>query len=254
MRVRWGVAIAVGVQAVVWMSASAIGGDSGGGATRTLASVMADPLSLLAKRSPGGRGPGAMLSSKPSRALTASAAPPPTQRVLSRVRDRPVGAPVIEGLPPIAASPAAGDTVPLVTLAQPDFLPGGGSPLFGGLPIGQPGGPGFGGGVSPTLPGAPGGGPVTPVVPITPVVPPIIPTEPTVPGTPVTPVVPTGPGPVTPPTVGPVVPVVPGGPVSPPTLSPVPEPASWMIMLMGFFAVGWSIRRAGARALRPQAT
>ncbi len=245
MRVRWFVAALVAAPAFVWVSASAFGGGSSpDGSRSTLAAAFADPLSLLAKRSPGHRSPGALLSSKPQRAGLAAAAPPPTQRILGRVRERPAAIPPLEGGAPVAA----GDLVPLGAIpAQPGFASGGapgigGVPGFGGEPgspfPGLPGGPGGGGPAGPTLPGSPDV-PIVPVVPVTPVV-----VVPVVPVSPLTP--PTTDLPVTPTT--PVVPTGPGGPVTlPPTVSPVPEPASWVMMLFGFFALGCSMRRAGVR-------
>lgn len=249
MKIRWGWAAVAVVPVLVWMSAAAMGGGADGGGSRTLAAVVGDPLSFLAKRSPGGRGAGALLSTKPHRAAVGAAAAPPAQRVLGRVRERPPIIPPLEGVAPMAAAPS--DMGPLASIAQPGVTPGGATPVFGGPPMGEPGlpytGP-DGGGPTPTLPGTPEV-PVVPVVPIVPGVPVLPPVVPVVPVVPVEPVVPGGPPdrPVTP--IPPVVPVIPGGPVSPPTPSAVPEPASWVIMLVGFFTVGWSIRRSGARRL-----
>jgi len=110
------------------------------------------------------------------------------------------------------------------------FGPGGG----GGGFVGGPGGGGGGGGQpgGPGEPGNPGEPPVNPPVnpPVTP--PPVNPpvTEP-----PVKP--PVDPPPVTPP-----------GPGGPPPTSAVPEPATWAMMIIGFFGLGGAIRSQRVRA------
>ena len=125
--------------------------------------------------------------------------------------------------------------------------------IFPGNPTlpGNPGSPG-----TPTNPGvppvviAPPGTPGTPGVPATPTLPgtPVIP--PVGPGTPDNP--PTGPTPP-PVTPGPPIPPIfpnppnPGGPNPPPPVvppaQPVPEPATWAMMIMGMAFVGMTMRR-----------
>jgi hypothetical protein len=57
----------------------------GSGALAEIAGRLSDPLVLFAKRSPGGRGSGALFSTKPERT---AAIVPPHERVLSAVRER----------------------------------------------------------------------------------------------------------------------------------------------------------------------
>lgn len=111
--------------------------------------------------------------------------------------------------------------------------PGAGWPIGFGGPGGRSGGGGGGG-------QPPGGGGEPPVVPPTeppvgpPVGPPVVPEIPPIP--PVTPE-----PPVVPPVVPPVIP-----PVIPP-VSAVPEPATWAMMIIGFFGLGAAIRSNRAR-------
>ena len=163
-----------------------------------LLAALADPLSLFAARSPGERGGGALLSTKPGR---------PSERVLSNVRDRdpPLGDPGADdpGLP-VTPEDVAALTPPADGAAPGEGggfgLPGGGGgPSF--APFSGPGGdPGF----------LPGGG----LAPLTPP-----------PGTP---------PPGTPPPSG-------------PGISAVPEPATWAMMIIGFFSVGAAVRRRARR-------
>ena len=120
----------------------------GGTAKGGLFAALADPLSLFAARSPGGRGAGPLLSTKP----------PPHERVLSEVRDRdpdPGIAPGIDpvfGLVPDGIVPGGGD---------PGGDPGGAPPVDGGFPGGGGGAPssgpfGFNPGQPDFLPFSPG--------------------------------------------------------------------------------------------------
>jgi hypothetical protein len=127
-------------------------------ATKAVMVALADPLSLFAGRSPGGRGPGALLSTKPDK-KTAAAEIGPEERVLSQVRDRD---PDFGGLPALAG------------LNDPAFAP------------------------DPGVDGLPGGG---------------------------------GPGSISDP------------PGLLPVTSAVPEPATWAMLILGFFAVGAAMRR-----------
>lgn len=184
----------------------------------TLVAVLKDPLSLFAERSPGGRAEGALLPTKP-----------PRERVLSTVRERdPAG--TLPGVddPVVAGVPEAGGPAPeeRVLSGEREGLPGSGG--------GAPGGVGGPGGFAP-FGGAPGG-----LIPENfATAPPGGPGDPGVPGDPGNP----GPGPD-----GPGNPGIPGTPptgiVDPPGGgSPVPEPATWAMMLLGFFAIGAAIRR-----------
>lgn len=175
----------------------------------TMVAVLKDPLSLFAERSPGGRAEGALLPSKP-----------PKERVLSTVRERdPTGTlpgvddPVVAGVPE-AAGPGGPVPEERVLSGERGGLPGGG---------GAPGGSGAPGGFSP-FGGAPGG-----LIPENfTTAPPGTPGDPGVPGEPGNPGIPGTPPP---------------GLLDPPGVSPVPEPATWAMMLLGFFAIGAAMRR-----------
>jgi hypothetical protein len=185
--------------------------------TTTLLAVLKDPLTLFAERSPGGRAEGALI--------------PVKERVLSTIRERdPTGAlpgvddPVVAGLP---EAPGPGGPAPeeRVLSGEREGLPGGGGGApggFGGAPGGF-GGPGFApgpGGLIPedfatAPPGGPGPGPG--------IDDPII----------------DGPGPGAPPPPG----------IFDPGASPVPEPATWAMLILGFFAIGAALRRRPRGAL-----
>jgi hypothetical protein len=142
-----------------------------------LFAALADPLSLFADRSPGGRGAGPLLSTKP-----------PHERVLSEVRDRE---------PPVEVPPAADN------------------PVFGVPPEG------------PATSGAPPGddsltedsfgGPGSSTSYFNPAQPEFLPFS-------QGPAAPSGPGPGT-------------------GITAVPEPATWAMLILGFFAVGAAMRR-----------
>ncbi len=146
-----------------------------------LLAALKDPLSLFTERSPGGRGPGALLSTKPG--LT------PHERVLSMVReheppnfvfpgvDGPITALVPQSLASISDGDPGNDGVSGDPGGDPDFF----APFF------------------------PGSQPSYPAV---------------------------FPGPALAPT-----------PPSDPIISAVPEPATWAMMILGFFAVGAAVRR-----------
>lgn len=132
------------------------------GVIAAAAEALADPSKLFAARSPGAREAGALYDTKPARERVASrppppagALPPPSERVLTTVRDRPV--PYID-LPPVGSLPfvdVPGVAQPVVPGALPPTLPGGGFPGGGGLlPGGGTGGGGGGGGGD--IPGVPG--------------------------------------------------------------------------------------------------
>jgi hypothetical protein len=154
------------------------------------------------------------------------------------------------GPPPAAAAPPAPIADQAVELPPaPGDL---GLPVIGGGP---------GGGLPPTvtLPVAPTAGGVPPVVLAPPVVLPPVLVPPVVvpPDTPpiVTPPIiilpPIVPPPITPPEGPPITP--PGGPGGPPA-GGVPEPATWAMLALGFFALGGALRsrQAAARGLARQ--
>lgn len=153
--------------------------------------------------------------------------------------ETPAGVDVAE-ITPVGAPPVVGDTF------TPGFPggPGGVTPTGGFVFPGTPGTPGGPGQPPITPPGQP---PVTP-----PAQPPVVtpPGQPPVtpPGQP--PVLPPGQPPpiVTPPVVTP--PVVTPPVVTPPVVTPpggIPEPATWAMLIVGFFGVGTALRRRRAR-------
>ena len=159
-----------------------------------MASAWRDPLAVMSERSPGGRGAGALYSTKPlSERLGTALASGPTERVLGLPRVRP-DLPGI--LPP--------DATPLALGPEPAVLP------VGVLPSGLTDGPGL----QPfpdVFPPAPTvGGPI--------IVPPGL--EPEIPTTP----------------------TVPTAPPSPPPPSVVPEPGTWLLNIIGVFAIGGAMR------------
>jgi hypothetical protein len=169
-----------------------------------IVAALKDPLSLFADRSPGGRGSGALLSTKGAKAG-------PEERVLSSVRDRdpPLGTSPVLDDPPFAFDPA--------DLGTGGVLPGGGAPpqepaigspsLSPFSPLAALGGPEF----------IPGGGGGTPP-----------------------------PGSTPPPTTS-----TPGPPGGPGGIPGVPEPATWAMLILGFFAVGAALRRQARRRIDP---
>lgn len=175
-----------------------------------MAATLADPASLLDRRSPGERDPGAKFSTKQKHA--AAPAGKPHERVLAAVRDPALlppiglpdmGAPVLPPLPVFAALPAG--------------------PLGAGFPIGGGVGPaGFGApGIGAPIPWGGGGGGGSG-------------------GTPTPTPTPTStPTPTPTPTSTPTPPV-----------SAVPEPASWAMLLMGFATAGAILRRTGRETAR----
>lgn len=200
----------------------------------TIVAALKDPLSLLAKRSPGSRNPGALH-------LTKSGAGP-HERVLSEVRER---SPVPDLTPEVdnptftdnAAGIASSPGTPPVDFADNQV---GGSPIqtafnsplgFPGIltgPAGFPGGAGTppGESSSPNTPGNPGtsdipaGGPSSPIN-----------TQSGNPGAPGQP------------------PGVPNGPPGnvPPPATAIPEPATWVLMIFGLLAVLVAMRRIKSR-------
>ena len=146
-----------------------------------IVAALEDPLSLFGDRSPGGRGAGALLSTKPER--TAALADGPEERVLSGVRDRDPG---FGDIPPGLGDPVFG-VGPEASVAG-RTLPGDAPPSddpFSGGPLG---GPSFA-------------------------------------------------------SSQPLLGQAPPGFLSDPGVPAVPEPGTWAMMILGFFAVGLAVRR-----------
>jgi len=191
------------------------------GTKNLLLAALQDPLSLFAERSPGRRA-GPLLSTK--------AKAGPHERVLSTVREREPANPVFAEAPaPIADIPI----IPPQYDAPPlDIATGEPQPFFPATP---PVPPGFF--IPGELPGTnnpPGNPPGNP------------PDNP--PGTP--PGNPPGENPPgTPPGENP-----PGPPITPPgnppVVTPIPEPATWTVMVLGLFALGMAARRRARNAVR----
>lgn len=166
--------------------------------------ALTNPLGLFAERSPGERGAGALLSTKPER--EAALAGPPYERMLSGIRERevPFGLlPVVDNAV-FVAGPATGGAFP----AEAPFA--GGQiiswPSLPSLPgpydVFQNSGSGAGGGFAPLSQ---------------------IPAAPLSPGT------------------APLPNFAPG----------VPEPGTWAMMILGFFAAGMALRRRTRRQAYP---
>jgi hypothetical protein len=181
----------------------------GTGGTAAVAEVLKDPLSLLADRSPGSRPEGALYSVKRPKEKAAE----PVEMVLSQERVRPPLAP--EDVAPDSAF-AAPIANPLVPPAPLDLLLPGDAPE---ALLGPSGGPIFGGGGTPgiliPIGDLPGGSPGSPPS-----------TNPGTPGC-----------------------CTPGTPTTPtvPTIPAVPEPATWAMLILGFFMVGGSLRASARR-------
>ena len=243
-----GAASAAGIDNLLWDGAH----------TRAVMETISDPLSILDSRSPGARRADALRQTKPGHARSLAAVAPlpgaPEERVLASLRDRPLEPDLARGPALLGPNDLSGpDRAPGgLPFAPAGALPGAGpTPAgftpndFGGLPppsglLLPPNQPPPGGGVSPpggsppggSPPGGspPGGGPPGGSPPGG--SPPVA----TPPGG--------GPPVVIPPGGGP-----PGGGPSPPGGGPpggggpVPEPASWIMMIMAMFAVGAALRR-----------
>lgn len=158
-----------------------------------LREALRDPASIFSGRSPGQRGAGALVQSKPHMAAA------PSERVLSPVLERP-GTPI----------PANLDDLPnkVMDVVAPGAVPVPGTPganiAAPPLPLPLPGVPGSSGGVIPPGGGGGGGGGSSG-------------------------------GGITPP-----------GPPPPPVVTPVPEPATWVMMIAGVGLIGLQLRRRRA--------
>ena len=173
----------------------------GGGA---LMAALADPLSVLAARSPGARPAGALTQSKPRRE------PNPAERVLAEALTRPTGAPAFGDFPAAPFDIGAPD----LPFAGPESLlpvvdvAGAPAPIGGGIypgpgisvtpDVSGPGGGGGGGGSG----GGGGGGGTSGETPVPPITPPV---------------------------------------------ASVPEPGTWLTLVLGFGAVGGGLRSARRR-------
>lgn len=194
---------------VASMSTTAVGGDAIVSAARDVASLMRD-------RSPGPRTSGLLVKNKSDQH--------PSARALANTRSAPIGSeekaasPALLSVTPELPSPDGRlilDNPALATALAPPALAGTlGLPVLAGPPEGGFGeGGGFGGGGGGLI-GIPGGG-VAPPGSVTP------------------------PGGATPPGDGTIPPAN-----SPPLpVSAVPEPSTWMMMILGFGAIGFSLRR-----------
>jgi hypothetical protein len=211
---RTGVYAAACCIVVASMSTTALGGDA-------IVSAARDVASLIRDRSPGPRTSGILVKNKSDQQ--------PRARALANTRSAPIrsedraASPALLSITPELPSPDGPpilDNPALATALAPPALAGAlGSPVLAGLPesgfggVGIGGG-GFGGGGGGGLIGIPDGG-VAPPGSVTP------------------------PGGATPPSDGTTPPAS-----SPPLpVSAVPEPSTWMMMILGFGAIGFSLRR-----------
>ncbi|UZK67722.1 PEPxxWA-CTERM sorting domain-containing protein [Sphingomonas sp. M1-B02] len=170
-----------------------------------------DPLAELARRSPGGRADGAIYSTKPSKLLpamlTGGIQRPTGERVLANIRRRPAAQLQPEGVD--AGSNPFVDELSFREEQGPDIMaPGSTETGLIEIPLQEAilTGPGLGG--ASVIPSA-GGPAVAGVLP--------------------------GPMPTATPTF-------PTGPIAPP-VSAVPEPTTWLTMMIGFFVIGGAMRR-----------
>jgi hypothetical protein len=193
MRLNRRLVLLTGALALVTASAAGFIGEKysraghGSAAAATLGmnavlAAFADPASIFAERSPGSRGGGALLQTKPGRAPLKPEGP--HERVLPLVRERPPVSDLAEESPLLPPAPFASSELARYAPegASTDALPGAGS-AFPSSILGAPTG-----------------------------------TD-------------------SPPAQSPAPPTPPG----------VPEPATWLTMIIGFFAIGAALRHPGAR-------
>lgn len=183
-----------------------------------LASSWRSPMAMLAGRSPGGRGAGALYNTKPGYEMKAASvrpgSPGPHERVLAAMRERPV-------LPTVAEALAPAVTPLDLAMGTPASFGDGILPGLGVPAVNAPGSRPF---LTSSRPGGGGGGGVIPAAEPTPV--PSETPDPTPTSTPTAP--PTDTNPITPPGT--------------PPISPVPEPATWAMNIVGLFLVGSALR------------
>jgi hypothetical protein len=207
---------AIGIDELMWRGAHAAAVAS------VVADAVRDPGSIFADRSPGERGDGLLLQTKPERvALAPGLLPPgPEERVLANVRERPPETELALAGPAFALGDMPGPDMGAPGIFPPSqSFP---SPLAGGRivppllagPLTPPTSQSFPPGGGPPGGGPPGGGPPSDNPPSD-----------------------------QPPGGG----LPPGTPTLPPT--PVPEPAAWTLMILAIFGVGAALRwrRAGHR-------
>jgi hypothetical protein len=180
-----------------------------------LASSWRSPVTMLAGRSPGGRGAGALYNTKPGYEMKAAyvrpGSPGPHERVLAAMRQRPMLPTVADALAP-AATPLD------LAMGTPASFGDGILPGLGVPAVDTPG-------ARPFLPSSrSGGGGVIPAA--EPIPEPSETPDPTPTSTPTAP--PTDTNLITP-------------PGSPP-ISPVPEPATWAMNIIGLFLIGSALR------------
>ena len=173
---------------------------------RMIGSALADPLSVLSDRSPGARGAGALTQTKPANSgssLTSSEPGDGGHGATERVLANVRARPPAVGIPASSALPG---TETLSSLGSPAAAAA--TPGEGGVPFasGGPGGVPALGGFTPTSTGGGGGGPGG-----------------------------GGPGGGGESSGG----TSSGGVVTPPG---VPEPATWIALMLGFFAIGGALR------------
>lgn len=205
------------------------------GSSVSLADILAGSGDVLAQRSPGERVSGALTNTKNERVKSlvqklADSVTGPQERVLAAINERP-------DVPLGDAIPGAFDGLPADVLGDPgtsSALPALSAPSpFTGIPTALP----ALGGANPATGGGGGAGTPTDTPTATPTGTPTgTPTD-----TPTT--VPTGTPTGTPTDTPTVTPTDPGNPVP-----AVPEPSTWLMMIVGFLAMGHALRRGQRRA------
>jgi hypothetical protein len=123
---------AVGIDELLWRGAHAAAVAS------AVADAVRDPGSIFAERSPGARGLGLLLQSKPDRVAQASRPPleGPEERVLAGQRERPPETELAQGGPPFVLNQPPGPELggPPTPPPGPNFP----APVAGGGPLAPP--------------------------------------------------------------------------------------------------------------------